>query len=1761
MKTSKSLLKLILGFVIPWVVFVDLAIASCTPNTSPTSNCAGLFLDEDSETLISIPSGVTVSPFVAPEWAVDIDFNATNINLTNAGIINGLDRGISIRSTATNITITNTVDGRIMTSSGPSIFNEGGINTLINNGLVDSPYSGITNQGEINTLSNNYLIFGQSNAIGNEGRIDSISNNSSLRSGHFGISNSMGAYIGSILNASSIEVDTAVGSGTMVSSGIFNYQSEIRSITNDSDSTILITDSDGSSIVNSGIANTNSVEGPTGRDSSIGDIVNTGYITAIGENIVAGIFNGYLVKFSRDPSPTTASATNSIQSITNHGSLYAEGVGLFSAGVLNGGYAPLSVPGDRDESYNHIARIENFFRIEGKTSTPMGSFGAGIFNGAIDFSGGGISNRDGYVIDELVNNSGSTITGSSTDTLGVGILNAGVFRAIRNAGLIDSSTTVGSALGIYNIGIIETLGNQAAGTIENGIYNVEISTGLDPANIRNLINSGVIQNTGSIFDPDVRPMLGTVSSFAIHNFGGAIINDLTNTETGRIINGIGNSTNSTINYLTNFGEIQAGSNSFGIITLGSIGELNNSGSISVGNFGYGIFNDGFITTLNNSDMISSGDDGYGIYNFGYINNLTNFSRIFVGNNADGINNEGGEITTLINAGTITVGNDGYGISSTDDSLITTLSNSGSIAVGDNSKGIFNSANSSIATMSNLGTITAGAGGWGIGNFNLGNITAFTNSGTITVGAGGFGITNYGSVGLGGIITTLDNLGTISAGDGGVGIASGGVITTLNNLGTISVGDEGYGIGNGGTITILTNLGTISSGDDGKGIYNGGLINTLTNTGSINGDIWVTCDGLGSCNSIDRSSGRINTLNNLGAINGDVVLWMDAPTLGALPSIGTLNNSGSLNRIYLQYLTGEGVAIETVNNSGHIRDGVAIAGVLSEASAGIGTLLNSGTIDGGIEISGIISTSGRSGAGIRSFINTGTVTGGIDIQHVQDPGVPQSGIELLTNTGSIIGGITVSDIFGASTGIITLNNSQGGASSSVLVYSGTLPNNYNIIINSATRYGQLEVSAALGTMAFSVMEDSSLPTGIYTSVLRGVSAGNISAGLSGIHSDYFYWSLSTSATEVWDMSVYFDISSNTTGLVSIENLTGSGPAILGTQSLLLTAASGTYSGLISGSGGITINGGEWILTGANTYSGDTTVSSGILSLSGDSPTGTGLVTVASGAMLMGRGTITGSVNVSGALKPGNSPGFLSTTSTVTMNAGSSYLQDIAGTVQASSSSPVGATGYYSFLNVTNGQFVIQPGATLTPRLSNLFTTDQSGYGSAIFVPRLGDRFRIVTANGGITGKFSNVTQPSELAPGTQFLPFYNMAGSNSIDLAVIPTSYQSTIAAASGNANAQSLGDALTQIAQASLSGTATAAQDQLLYAISGQNSAQGIANLAQGMSGEVYAATVAVMAQTTQRTQQTVLRRLGDTTGLGLNVPMASGNAASNSGGAPSAKGNVFSNGNIWGDLAYQRGDRSSDSYSGGWSSNLFQLTFGSDFYYSNGTTVGGGFALSSTTLNPIYGSSTIQQGSLFAYGKMPVKSFVLDAMISIGLSSSNIKRGDVTGLSAGFENNSVLGNDGLLSLGLSRPIDMQSVRITPYTRFTWQMVTQSSINEGDAASALSVNGYTGNGLRGVIGIAAGSKADNPMASKFTYRAYVGVGVDSSGLLNPTLTASLAGMNTNITTPNAGATFVQVGLYGTAKMSQNTFGYVGISGEVRSGQTLGTINLGLKLQF
>ena len=1111
--------------------------------------------------------------------------------------------------------------------------------------------------------------------------------------------------------------------------------------------------------------------------------------------------------------------------------------------------------------------------------------------------------------------------------------------------------------------------------------------------------------------------------------------------------------------------------------------------------------------------------------------------------------------------------------------------------------------------------------------------------------------------------------TISTGSLWFGTNLYGLYNTTGNTVGNPVGTGGFIVSSGATV-----YGGTAAIQNATGAFMyGSNSNTINNSGTIGkSGVSYSINGIYNNGTLDNGGITSTVINNLGLITGSNAGIFN----GTAGTIDNPSQGGLISSLAGTTIGGPG-ATYGIYNAGNISGGFGVAftigGTLSGSYSGIynaagatitnrwtQTLSNSGTIGGagsqyGIYNLGTISDT-RSPQLTLTLNNTGTISGTVDgiyngasgiISSTTGNAIQNGGtVSSITNLGAITGGTGGYGI--NNTGVITtLNNLKGGVAP--LTYTGTLPTNYNVIVNSTSAYGKLSGTSLTGTTTFGVAPTSTLVVNTYAAVLSGfttanlanISANTVTGTLSG-----YAWTLQSEGgltPTIWDLIVTCPVapcpattpnsgggSSSSAGnnssagssnppptptpapapLVPLSTGTTLSLASVGvttspvfaggtltltsgantSQPFTVTSAGGTIatpsggsatmSGGLTGTGPMTINGdGTLVLSGASTYSGGTNVASGTLDVAGSSPTGTGDIVVASAATLMGTGTIPGNVIVNGVFKPGNSPGYLSVASNVTFNSGGTYQQDIAGRAQASATSPAGATGYYSFLNV-GGQYIINPGATLTPRLQNLFSPSESGYGSAPYVPVVGDKFRILTADGGITGKFTTLTQPAGLDPATQFLSFYNYNSSNSLDLAVIPASFNTAVASSSGNKNAQSVASALDKMVVANQASTSTAAQDALLFTASGQSLAS-LPSFTQGMAGEIYGATLAVVPQTSQRVQQAVISRLGDT----MTAPVMAGAmaavtntaiSATNPGGQPTASmssnpnvnpyasgsgGMSMSNGAAWGEVAYQYGNRASDSNSGGWSSNLVQAVVGVDMYSAAGTKAGGGVALSNTNVSASQSSGTVQQGSLFLYGKLPVQQFVVDAMASYGFNSTNNSRNDATGITTGLQAKNVQGNDALVSLGLNLPIDMAESRVTPYIRATWQQVNQNGFNEGSAASALTINSFNGNGVRGVIGVAAGSKALDPIKEQYTYRVNVGLGADSTNVLNPQLNASLAGMTTTINTPGAGAAFVQAGMYGTIKFADNAFAYAGVTAEARSGQVLAGGNIGVRVQF
>jgi autotransporter-associated beta strand protein len=387
---------------------------------------------------------------------------------------------------------------------------------------------------------------------------------------------------------------------------------------------------------------------------------------------------------------------------------------------------------------------------------------------------------------------------------------------------------------------------------------------------------------------------------------------------------------------------------------------------------------------------------------------------------------------------------------------------------------------------------------------------------------------------------------------------------------------------------------------------------------------------------------------------------------------------------------------------------------------ITTITNNGIISG----NELITNRGN----ITTIINTATMSstiaairnqGGV-ISLINNSGAISSNSNepAVRNTGSIIELINTGTIVGTSAGIqnsgviTTLHNQQGTNGTNPLTYSGVLPAKYRILIAGTTTFGRLSSAGVTGATEFGVSRFSTTSPSIinmtFANVLVGITPANLGLGLATTLSDvsngYSYTLTQTdSSTNSWSLTITAcrDCVSSGSGGTSVSNISsgtsvglasiGANPVLSGGTLVLLsgdssstafsvtsastiqnpTSGSATLSGVFSGGGGLTFIGtGSTIMSGANTYSGGTTVSGGTLEVAGPSPTGTGDVFVASAGTLMGTGTIAGNSIVSGVLKPGNSPGYLSFTQSLTLNAGSTYQQDIAGSVQASSASPWG-----------------------------------------------------------------------------------------------------------------------------------------------------------------------------------------------------------------------------------------------------------------------------------------------------------------------------------------------------------------------------------------------------------------------------------------------------------------------------------------------------------
>ena len=517
---------------------------------------------------------------------------------------------------------------------------------------------------------------------------------------------------------------------------------------------------------------------------------------------------------------------------------------------------------------------------------------------------------------------------------------------------------------------------------------------------------------------------------------------------------------------------------------------------------------------------------------------------------------------------------------------------------------------------------------------------------------------------------------------------------LSDTGALAIGDNTHA----GTI-VLTANNTYSGGTT----INSGIlqIGNGFNTSSIVGDV------------IDNSHLAFN-------------LGQDGTFSGNISGIGTLSQvgPGSLTLTGTNTYTG-GTTIS--GSSLVVGDGGTNGSIVGNVVDNSNLAFNRSD---SILFYGIVSGTGRlsqNGAGTLTLTGANNYTGGTNIF----PGTVVAGvndalgtgpIQLFSGTLRIPGGVTLHNevIFGAgglldNLGTLIGNVTDGESAPERVINSGTI--NGNVALAGPEDIVQLFTGSKItGDLTLAANDNNStlILDGAGQQLLSQAVLGTITNNGSLVKQGTGTWTIDRAlsaplGTDILAGTLIVE-AALTTGHVNVTpegtlqlNSGGSVGNLVDNGSLIF-AGTGTvtFSSVISDPGNVVQNGtGTTILSGRNTYSGGTIIELGTLLV--DSPQALG----------------TGDVLVNGGIL-GADPQAINVLGNYTQNAGGTLQLNIAGR----------AAGQFDVLNVTGNA-----GLNGTLRLLNL------GY-----QPQNGDKLKLVTTGGVVTGRFATVQNPFTLALG-------------------------------------------------------------------------------------------------------------------------------------------------------------------------------------------------------------------------------------------------------------------------------------------------------------------------------------------------------------------------------------------------------------------------------
>ncbi|USQ95221.1 autotransporter domain-containing protein [Caulobacter sp. RL271] len=489
-----------------------------------------------------------------------------------------------------------------------------------------------------------------------------------------------------------------------------------------------------------------------------------------------------------------------------------------------------------------------------------------------------------------------------------------------------------------------------------------------------------------------------------------------------------------------------------------------------------------------------------------------------------------------------------------------------------------------------------------------------------------------------------------------------------------------------------------------------------------------------------------------------------------------------------------------------------------------------------------------------------------------------------------------------------------------------------------------------------------------------------------------------------------------------------------QGVVKIGASGAVGGLTVGQGGVatldgSVTGDVGVTQGTidvgGSVAGTTTVTDGRLNLAASGNLGS--LVLAQGGTLTGTGTVRGPATLSGLISPGNSPGVLTFKAPVTMTATAVLRMEIDGPTAG-----VGA-GHHDALVVQGGSFTAA--GTLTPVLRGI-----SGDATNTYTPDLGQTFVIITADGGVQGRFSTLTQPNAgLSAGTRLEALYD---ANRIRLVVTPTSY----VAYAGTRNQLEVAAALD--AQRPSVGTASPLFDQI-YA----QTRSSLARTQDELSGKLHADLLAAELTSRRIVGQALADRLAGRRTGDQDVATA-----------------------VWGKPIGAYAETDSDGNAAGAVQRIGGLMFGADRAFAGNAFAGAsvGYLRNKTESKSGLGQGVAESYQASLYGGLGLGRAVVEASVGYAYTEFDTSREVVVGALRQVAQGDAHGHDLTAEVAASRRFVMgPSAWIEPRAGVSVDRLSRKGFTEtGAAILGLRVDAADMTAARSAIGVRFGARTE-----------------------------------------------------------------------------------------